>query len=1114
MLIEFPVVKYAHVDCYPMASSSQLSTRLKIFPSGGSDGIHVILIPGVGTANCESWGICEPTWAEQLASLNIAIEIHSYDHQVNLDNDFSWQGILDAGRGLLMALQKFQDRQTNPTPLVFICHGLGGSILKQALCIANTHYDRYCVLIKTITGIIFLGTPHSLEGADAQEFSSRALSMLKIGPGNPLCRQSLMRIQKGSLLLRDLANRFQSANYRVKMISVFEKETTRIREPWYLFSGQKDIVVVDEALCAIASQSEEVVGVDLNHLQLPQMNDSAGLIHQWFQSIVSPSLRIVEERLHSLGINLSIPILSSNNYLPFSVTKEQPTKDNFLSQSYGSDSANETSVDITFNSDSSRDYIDALIEGFMLERTNPEIPCFMVETFTRNSQFYGRQDMLERLDEVLLPSKDLLVSSEPDRARIGLLCGMAGLGKTETAVEYAYSRREEFDAVFWIRSEDTSKLDSDLAHIALSLGIQDHREPNDKAINKGLALEWLYSPYKIEHEESGSKSTPASWLLVFDNADDPDILAPYKDIANNGAVLITSRNPLAVTSFSQATSVVDIQPFNVEESAEFIQQLTQRRDDLEQAKRIGDRLGGLPLAITQMAGYIRLSFLSFERFLDLYDDQDEGSEIHGVEPHPRRETARGNMLTVWSLEKLSPEAIALLEIMAFLDADGIQEPVLLGHCSTLDNVEYPKKKVPFYNARKQLIASSLVRHDMANEKFWIHRVTQDVIRAGIPKTRQIKVFSNAVSLILSAWPVNNVGGHAVSFWEVSESLYPHVVSLKAAYEKYFAPNQEDGHVPFARLLTMAGWYQHERGQSHHIKPPLHLALEICQRNTERDLRDLESDIRYVLGAVANETNDTESCLVHNAKFLEIRQAVFNETGATDERLARAYNQLGTAWMMAKDYKKAEKLFAASEARYKAVPGFTKGQLSIPLANIGLAYWLQGKLDHAASILERGLADREELYGYMDNHSFRTGRLLHALGNVRLSQGRTSEGERLHLRALEQYQSTICNQHHRTADVCHKVAQNCFRDGNHAQAIALIDQALKAWSVDTTVYAPEITRTTFLKGKVLLRQNKDEAEQLIKIATRMRSEIIPSAMVKEDGGLTEEDFDEIVTFWSR
>ncbi len=80
--------------------------------------------------------------------------------------------------------------------------------------------------------------------------------------------------------------------------------------------------------------------------------------------------------------------------------------------------------------------------------------------------------------------------------------------------------------------------------------------------------------------------------------------------------------------------------------------------------------------------------------------------------------------------------------------------------------------------------------------------------------------------------------------------------------------------------------------------------------------------------------------------------------------------------------------------------------------------------------------------------------------------------------------------------------------------SLIEQALKVWNVDREVYRPEISRTTFLMAKVLY-QMKDSraATDALKEAADLRRKI-KYAMPKRDRDLTEEDFDELVTFWSR
>ncbi len=55
----------------------------------------------------------------------------------------------------------------------------------------------------------------------------------------------------------------------------------------------------------------------------------------------------------------------------------------------------------------------------------------------------------------------------------------------------------------------------------------------------------------------------------------------------------------------------------------------------------------------------------------------------------------------------------------------------------------------------------------------------------------------------------------------------------------------------------------------------------------------------------------------------------------------------------------------------------------------------------------------------------TGRFHHALGNVKLDEGLPVQSEKYHKNALMQYQSSIGEYHHKTADVCHRVAQHCL-----------------------------------------------------------------------------------------
>ena len=64
---------------------------------------------------------------------------------------------------------------------------------------------------------------------------------------------------------------------------------------------------------------------------------------------------------------------------------------------------------------------------------------------------------------------------------------------------------------------------------------------------------------------------------------------------------------------------------------------------------------------------------------------------------------------------------------------------------------------------------------------------------------------------------------------------------------------------------------------------------------------------------------------------------------------------------------------------------------------------------------------------------RTGKILHALGNLSWSQGRFDESLDYHNRVFVQYMKTLGASHHRTADVQHRLAMHYVRLDRLAEA---------------------------------------------------------------------------------
>jgi tetratricopeptide (TPR) repeat protein len=174
----------------------------------------------------------------------------------------------------------------------------------------------------------------------------------------------------------------------------------------------------------------------------------------------------------------------------------------------------------------------------------------------------------------------------------------------------------------------------------------------------------------------------------------------------------------------------------------------------------------------------------------------------------------------------------------------------------------------------------------------------------------------------------------------------------------------------AAALTFLKRWQYECGNSHSLRPLAELALGVCKLCDASRTKDVLSDIYYTLGAVGTEANDRVSSLHYNKLFLDGRLKIAEETGIEDVRLGIAHNQIGVSLMMYDNFVEAMDHFQQAIRVYEALPEFDLQYLALPTANLGLAYWLQGKYKEAASTLKRGLTDRETRWGPDDSESFR------------------------------------------------------------------------------------------------------------------------------------------------
>ena len=108
------------------------------------------------------------------------------------------------------------------------------------------------------------------------------------------------------------------------------------------------------------------------------------------------------------------------------------------------------------------------IEKTIMPPPKPGEPMFFGVPYQRNRYFTGREDILIRLHQQLTQTTTVAIS------QVQAISGLGGIGKTQTAVEYAYRyfHDEDFYShVFWVKADTSANLATDFAKLAVQLAL-------------------------------------------------------------------------------------------------------------------------------------------------------------------------------------------------------------------------------------------------------------------------------------------------------------------------------------------------------------------------------------------------------------------------------------------------------------------------------------------------------------------------------------------------------------------------------------------------------------------------------------------------------------------
>ncbi len=508
----------------------------------------------------------------------------------------------------------------------------------------------------------------------------------------------------------------------------------------------------------------------------------------------------------------------------------------------------------------------------------------------RDRSFVGREEVLARVGAVL--------DEDARRPRAVALVGLAGVGKTELALELAHRRHRPGRVAWWITAEDPAGTATGLADLAAALGIVAFERGEDTHAALWAELD----------------RTPG-WVLVFDNADDPALLEPFLPAARHGDVVITSRNP----AWRRLARPVTVTPLARTESVRYV---VERTGDLAaEADALADLLGDLPLALEQACAYIEQTGMSVPDYVQLFRERRDSLLLR--DPLDSRPT----VATTWGLafdrlHQRSPRAARLLEQLAFLAPDAIMVATLrrLGSSVAGDELD-------LNDAIAELLRLSLV--DRGAGVLRVHRLVQDVVRARMPvAVRRHRLAEAARSCTTPEAETDDVA--------------PHLVSLAAHAG-------ELGTVPDGLVEALADLAHRQAARA--LYPAAQRVLESALRlNEATGDRVLHGRLVCQLGEVLDAAGHLDHALELHRRAVRILDAALD---SDDVVLAHAYNRLGHVLNCADD------ATAAVEAHERALLALQKAgreDLVPPvLIDLGYTMWGAARLGPAGEALRSGRA---------------------------------------------------------------------------------------------------------------------------------------------------------------
>ena len=688
----------------------------------------------------------------------------------------------------------------------------------------------------------------------------------------------------------------------------------------------------------------------------------------------------------------------------------------------------------------------------VLERKSPSPTTVPKQIFSvpfpENRFFTGRNDVLQGLRTTL------------EASGIAALTGLSGIGKTQTAVRYAYDHRKEYAAVLWVRAENQETLFADLVQLAGVLQLPERAEKEQSVIVDAVKR-WL-----DEHD---------GWLLVLDNVTDLSTLSNFTERANTGRHVI-------VTMQAEATEWIEGQKLRPMEQdvgallllrrAKMIGPKQHASDakpkDAELARTISARVAGLPLALAQAGAYMEKTKSGLAGYLDLLSKRfaEVMSEVGGTDMRHRPVTATFS-LSLEQLAQTNEAAVELLKAAAFLPPDAIPEEVFTDgakefagplQTTALDTIAWDK-------AIAAALGFSLLERNQDDKTLAVHRMVQEVMKSRMSAGERAQWAELVVRAVNVAFPQAEF-----AVWDKCERLVPSAQSCMALVDEYSLSSSEA-----ARLFHNAGCYLRERARYGEAQPLISRSARIFENAHGPDDPNVSAALNN-LAMLLQAMNRLDEAEPLYRRALAIWEAAL---GAEDPQVAIGLNNLSQLLQATNRLGEAEPLMRRALAIWEAALGAEDPQVAIGLNNLARLLQVTNRLDEAEPLMRRALAVDEKALGPdHPNVAIR----LNNLAQLLQATNRLDEAEPLMRRALAIDEKALGPDHPAVARDLNNLARLLQDTSRLGEAEPLMRRAL---AIDEKALGPDhpsVARDLNNLARLLLNTNRlEEAEPLMRRA---------------------------------